>query len=378
MSGLNVSDQFDGELLQTLLAAGVPADIAQRVAAAGYDPLDDEKHSELLLSCFGRLQHLQTAGGAAARRAARNLMARDLAAPNAAIHDVTALAYNGFVRIPPLLSPSQISDCSRWFMARPCFNGHMPETAADNIGRFASRTASDFPFGSYDQLDVVAAPHLLEAVFRPDIVRAAADHLGCLPTLGVLQAWWNFPGHVENPVPGGYAPQFYHRDLNDLRMFWIYIYLTDVDESAGPHQVIRGSSDPVVIGDAMAGSAIPVDDFFYQYGYQLPPDLVATRFADREETFLGLGGTTFFTNGFNFHRIHYPLAKPRLMFAARFSINPSVYRGPKRHADPIPGEVFTERLGDTPSVRYITRKVADWRPRQPYFRNPSPAVASAS
>jgi hypothetical protein len=81
-------------------------------------------------------------------------------------------------------------------------------------------------------------------------------------------------------------------------------------------------------------------------------------------TFLGKAGTALFSNGFNFHRIKYPLKHRRLMFAARFSINPSINEGPNRDGDPMPGDIFASRISDTPAMRYITRKLIDWRPRE--------------
>src|SRR3989442_12227115 len=101
----------------------------------------------------------------------------------------------------------------------------------------------------------------------------AASHLGCTPTLSTLQAWWDFAEHRTNEVAGSggalnaYAPQRYHRDLNDFRMFWVYVYLTDVDETCGPHEVLKGSGDYNKIERRLraSGSPLQADDFFYQY-----------------------------------------------------------------------------------------------------------------
>ena len=148
-------------------------------------------------------------------------------------------------------------------------------------------------------------------------------------------------------------------------MCWLYMYLSDVDQVSGPHQVIRRSSDPAMIGNCLSSlhGEIKVNDFFYQYGYQIPREVIDSIFSAYETTILGPAGTTFFSNGFNFHRIRYPLQKRRLIFAARFAINPSVYGGPNRDGDPIPGDIIAKRVEDNPELRHITRKLADWRTR---------------
>jgi hypothetical protein len=51
------------------------------------------------------------------------------------------------------------------------------------------------------------------------------------------------------------------------------------------------------------------------------------------------------------------------MAAARFSINPSVYDGPNRDVAPIPGDLIAGRVGDSPQIRYVTRKLFDWKVR---------------
>jgi hypothetical protein len=110
-------------------------------------------------------------------------------------------------------------------------------------------------------------------------------------------------------------------------------------------------------------AALTARDFFYQYGYQIPKEAFETLFSDLEVSYAGNAGTAFFSNGFNFHRIKYPLQRTRLMFAARFSINPSINESPSRDGDPIPYDMISHRIGDTPLMRHVTRKIVDYRSR---------------
>jgi hypothetical protein len=108
--------------------------------------------------------------------------------------------------------------------------------------------------------------------------------------------------------------------------------------------------------------AFNVQDFFYQYGYQIPHTLVEATFDTLLQTFCGPAGTTFLSNGFNFHRIKYPLLRPRLMIAARFSIQPSMRRAddPARMSDRLPALCIADRIGSSPLTRYVTRHLIDW------------------
>ena len=349
-----------GEFRAMMVSVGVPDDIAERVAALDFS--DRGKVQEAHFSCFGRLQHMQTAG-----RFVAELLHRTLRLVRQPKREMQQLDWNGGIITPPLLTEAQAADTRAFLLTRPVYNGHTPEATKDGVGRYVGDTAEQFPFGSHRLSDIVAAPHLLEAALSDEIIALAASHLGCTPTLSGLQAWWNFSEHRANQVADtsgsltGYSPRHYHRDLNDFRMFWVYMYLTDVDEACGPHQVLKGSGDYRHIERRLGSSrtAIDVGGFFYQYGYQLPSDVVEGLFADSVATFTGAAGTTFLSNGFNFHRVRYPLVKPRLMFAARFSIYPAPPGEATREAT-IPCSFIADRVGDSPSMRHVTRNLVGW------------------
>jgi hypothetical protein len=87
----------------------------------------------------------------------------------------------------------------------------------------------------YHLRDVIACPHILALANS----RAAgtgralsdmqADHLRAGPALVV-------------PVPGDdSALQAFHRDSEDWRYLKVLVYLTDVDDGAGPHVYLHGS-----------------------------------------------------------------------------------------------------------------------------------------
>lgn len=143
-------------------------------------------------------------------------------------------------------------------------------------------------------------------------------------------------------------------------MFWVYVYLTDVDITCGPHQVLKGSGDYRKIQERLPnGRGFNVQDFFHQYGYQIPHFLLAEIFTDTH-TFTGKAGATCLTNGFNFHRIFYPLEKPRAMLAARFSIAPPRLPDAVRISDPIPFSFIEGRVKRSEIMRHVTGNIFEW------------------
>ena len=317
------------EFLNLMINLGIPEDISERIS--NLDITDPARYEDALLSCYGRLQYLQSVGLFVAAK----VRGRSKLPPPRPLPDLSKLSINGALEVRPIFSAKQLSEVLSFLQDKKVFNGHVPE-ASDGIGRNINSEYS-YPYGSYQTSDLVHAPHILERVLSQEILESAESHLGCIPTLVALQAWWNFPGHVDNFVNSAtdssvtnFAPKNFHRDLNDFRMFWVYIYLTDVGKECGPHEIIKFSGDFDKVkqrGETKFNNFDP-QSFFYQYGYQIPRNQIDLTFAKDIQTFLGSAGLTFFSNGFNFHRIRYPLMQPRLMLAARFSISKICFDSP--------------------------------------------------
>jgi len=321
-----IANTDSSDFLKLMINLGIPQDISDRISSL--DITDPARYEDALLSCYGRLQYLQPAGLFVAAKVRSK---SNLPAPRP-LPDLSKLSVYGALEVKSIFSAKQLSDVLSFLKDKKVFNGHVPE-ASDGIGRNINSKYS-YPYGSYQTSDLIFAPHILEQVMSQEILDCAESHLGCVPTLVALQAWWNFPGHEDNFVNSAtdssitnFAPKNFHRDLNDFRMFWVYVYLTDVGKECGPHEIIKFSGDFEKVkqrGEKKLNNFDP-QSFFYQYGYQIPRNQIDLVFEKDIKTFVGPVGSTFFSNGFNFHRIRYPLLKPRLMMAARFAI------GAKKH-----------------------------------------------
>ena len=87
----------------------------------------------------------------------------------------------------------------------------------------------------YQLETVLNCPHILAVANSDFLIRTATQYLGCLPTISTLRIWWSFPGSRRED------PHSFHRDRDDWRSLKFFVYLTEVDETSGPHHFVRGS-----------------------------------------------------------------------------------------------------------------------------------------
>lgn len=115
------------------------------------------------------------------------------------------------------------------------------------------------------------------------------------------QIWATFPDDENN-----YNPDFgFHYDLDDYRFLKLFIYLTDVDENCGPHQIIAKSH----INNA-------VFRFFNRrLGYTLPQ-----KYSNNVKVMLGKKGEGFFEDTLCYHKGTRPI-QPRLILQLQFALS---------------------------------------------------------
>jgi len=278
------------------------------------------------------------------------------------------LRREGLVRLDPLLTPTQLKEAQTFIHRCGMFNGHTPNSARHRVlRRYVNYTAQDFPLGSYSIGELAMAPHILELALHPVILDAAAEYFGCAPKLTWLQSWWNFKGGQTY----SHGQNNYHRDSNDFRMFWVYVYLTDVGPDSGPHKLIRRSADFDLVRERFAAyTADParaaklgkwtLDDFLHGLGHPIPDVLKEEMMGDLAEVLTGPAGTIFFTRGVDFHKVLTPVMKKRQILAIRYCMNDFADLGPDRDGDPVPGEIVADRVGDDEQMRHITSMRFDW------------------
>ena len=119
------------------------------------------------------------------------------------------------------------------------------------------------------------------------IYSVAARYLGVLPVLNMLSCWETYPFCHNSQSLSSDALQW-HFDHDHNRFLKIFVYLTDVNDSSGPHQYIPRSSF----------SSLP-PEVTHDSRYQ---DHDLGRHILRAQTVEGKAGTVIFADTLNIHR----------------------------------------------------------------------------
>ena len=282
----------------------------------------------------------------------------------------TDAAENGIALLGNLLTASQCDELTDYFASRDCFNAHI-HSRSDKVPRRFADIAADSPVATYRLADIVRAPHLLEIVNQPDLLGAAKRFLGCTPTIYSLNAWWSFPGDEDRDV----GTESFHRDVDDYRFLSLFIYLTDVDGGAGPHQYMRKTHTVAGLEECLLLSMGPLDaaqrdEIKKSKAFEavmallvpgeshLPEQKIRDLLGSDIVTVEGAKGTAFLAAPAGFHRGLPPADKPRLMFWARYGM----FRNFVSVADgiaPVALEDFGRRLSDDAVSHYVNRLIVD-------------------
>lgn len=211
-----------------------------------------------------------------------------------------SLTRQGHVMAPAMLAPEQIADIHAFLAAKPCYRGRKPDRMFPLEERPADAAVAEYPTA-----DILNAPHLLDLVNDPAVIAAVTHYLGCRPTLSSLALRWSFPYRESRPNIEDL--QRYHRDIDDWTFVKLFVYLTDVDETSGPHVYISGTHRQ----QGSWRSRFYSDDEARAIGNGLP-----------EIRLVGPAGSAFLVDTFGLHKGAVPLARPRLMLQAEYSSLP--------------------------------------------------------
>ena len=85
-----------------------------------------------------------------------------------------------------------------------------------------------------------SCPAIESLVNDPVVNEIALRYIGPRARFVSTHAWWSFATHVAESERNEFAQQF-HFDLDDYRFIKFFFYLSDVDESSGPHVYMRGT-----------------------------------------------------------------------------------------------------------------------------------------
>lgn len=247
---------------------------------------------------------------AAAKRAARNLPPPSAYAANDLI---TALDQDGYVMTPNIVTPEQVEAMRAYFTGRPVRDNYRPDSPVFRPPFEKAPPGTHVAF--YQHKEVASCPHALDLANSPILLNTVAISLGVKPIASYITAWWSLPAR-----DGAQHAELFHRDVDDYDWVKFFLYLTDVDEDAGPHVYIAGSHRDERLTEVRRYTDMEVYDTFGR---------------DREVRFTGPAGTAFLERTYGVHRGVPPITKPRLVFQVLYSMTPSIY-GPRRPIIDLP------------------------------------------
>lgn len=137
--------------------------------------------------------------------------------------------------------------------------------------------------------------------------------------------------------------QRWHRDNEDPKMCKMFVYINDVDETAGPFTYVRGSA---------VTNPNPYARLFPQKRPEgsYPSAQAVTSNVDSKDiaTMTGVAGTVIFCDTTGLHRGGHATKRPRTMFTAFFTSK--AWSDPKRYSYPNDIALSSEHLA--PETRY--------------------------
>jgi hypothetical protein len=208
------------------------------------------------------------------------------------------LRATGYARLGPVLDGVELREVRAWLAAHPVLN------MDDHAETFdPEHPPAHIKIGCYRPADVLACPHLLRLMNAPRLLQAAGAYLGCAPTISAVTLQWSLPCPHGSPA---HELQKLHRDPDDWKFFKFFVYLTDVDEGSGPHEVIA-------------------DTHLERGGFRsvhLADDEARSHYGDALISITGPAGTGFVVDTFGWHRGRLPTRSPRLMLAVQYSLLP--------------------------------------------------------
>lgn len=170
------------------------------------------------------------------------------------------------------------------------------------------------------------------------LLRLAQEYLGCQPTADVLSMWWHTNFHAQ---PDSEAAQYYHFDMDRIKWFKVFIYLTDVGPENGPHSFVAGSH---------RDDGIPWNLRRRGYVRLMDEEVLATFGPERCVEFNAPRGSIIVEDTRGLHKGNPVRGAPRLMLQLQFSN--SLFGGyyPPARVTEVRSPDFAARLKEMPAT----------------------------
>lgn len=270
-----------------------------------------------------------------------------------------SLRAQSYVQIPVALP--DLAGIRRYFELQPVYKGsHV--FSFDGRPQAMADVRAGFPMAGYTTDQVLRAPGLIDAMNDPRLVDLIECYLGCVPTLYSVNAWWSHPADKPEMT----NVQYFHRDTDDWRFLTLFIYLTDVGDDGGPHQVVPGSHSL----DGMRrlvrkASWFPRFDVEKSFVEDMGEEFSANcerLFTKEAANLTGSAGSMYLVNTMALHRGLVPSRTSRLVVWARYGLGSNTNSADLERG-PLGWRLMQTAVPDTPRNRYINRLLFEFERR---------------
>ena len=265
---------------------------------------------------------------------------------------------SGFMQLPLSLEPDLVDSIRNHLELNPVFDGSHIFSSNSIIPTPLSKARTEFSMAGYHMDQIIRTPGVVDIFNHPAIIDFLELYFGCVPTLYSLASWWAFPGDKPEKL----NVQHFHRDVDDWKFCTVFLYLTDVDEDSGPHQVIPGSHrkemmELLLKRAASRGANISnfdIEKSFVSYFGEEFSRQCEELFGDDIKSVTGPRGTLSLVNTVNIHRGLLPKKSERLLIWARYGLGPNI-NSSNLEQGPIGRDIVPANLTDSPRNRYVNR-----------------------
>ncbi|WP_420419774.1 hypothetical protein [Pacificispira sp.] len=167
-------------------------------------------------------------------------------------------------------------------------------------------------------------PGLLSLAMEPEQLNMIRHYLGAPPILTDISAWRSFAG--ESGPKEAKDAQLFHFDLDNYRFCKLFVYLTDVDDKAGPHIFVPTTHKSETISAKRPPDGTPEQAAFDQWYFETIRKSeadVRKWFGTEPDAITGPAGTRFIADTKGLHRGCPPTNRDRWVLQFVFGTTPA-------------------------------------------------------
>lgn len=233
---------------------------------------------------------------------------------------IRELQTNGFTEFAQPLAKELLDEVKMHLQNLTCHDPYRPQYHHFGIENVPAETHT----AHYEREDLVKNPLILKLANDPAVLKIAQEFLGAKPTISNINIWWSFPDKKKAE-----EAQNFHRDVDDFRFCKLFVYLTDVTETTGPHVYVKGTSNSPKLRKIRRYADEEIEGAFGK---------------DNIIEFVRPAGSCFMVDTYGFHKGLLPRNGKRLLLQFQYSLNPIRIESYNPVKQDIPYNSYVNRL----------------------------------